>query len=194
MVDRNLEVRSGADLSPHDRGERPYTFDRALGDLRDIGAVNFRAIARVIPPSLKPPVLEEVRQRTGEHIFSALVRGQFRDLDGALELMDRIDLRVVLPEPTVERINDLLPRTSEQSLVSVSLTQDGTGPNPENIEKARRKLRAQGFPDQDLTEGGVTEILRLRHILMELHRRNARRIEGDTLLPQLLAPIDDSNP
>lgn len=156
------------EVYPSSRGQK--TPDELIQTLFEDGAVNFKAIANAIPPKMDPQSLDRVRGGAVNKILEIFQSGHFGDLRGARELMDRLDItQLTFSDEFLQEIDELLPRLTETTLGALGRSQPATV-GEYNLEGARRLLQPK-FPEKELSDEEVKEILDYRHVLLALKER-----------------------
>lgn len=133
------------------------------------GSVNFKSISQSINPAdFDPELLEEIRNAVCEKVFDMLILGNFGDLKGAEELLEKLGIqRMSLFDEDLFILQDSFKRISEHDLMVLCTSQ--TSPHGEyNLVKARKILNGAGYSEKELTDNRIKKILDWRHVLIQV--------------------------
>lgn len=158
--------------------------DRMIANLREPGWSNYAQFASNLPNlPLTNPFMAELRTQVGNKVFGDLMMGQFGNLDGAKDLMRRLQMNVTLPEPVLDEIYTLYPRIYNNLLELAIMHKTEVATEREakdyDMPEAKRILARAGFTQQELSDENVLKILNLTQFLVRVKGHYGR-----TLPPQ----------
>lgn len=150
---------------------------KEIQGLFEEGSVCFEDISQFIEPEdFDAALLEKIRAAVSEKVFGMLILGNFGDLKGAKELLEKLDIRKIsIFEEDSSILEDSLLRISEHDLLTLCTSQ--MSPYGEyDLVKARKILKGAGYSDEELTNDMIRKILDWRHVLIQVKRNKAERI------------------
>ncbi|MFA6097159.1 MAG: hypothetical protein WC788_06030 [Candidatus Paceibacterota bacterium] len=141
------------------------------------GAVCFEDISQFIElEKLDPELLEMIRDALCKKIYEIMIIGNFRDLSGAQELLEKLGIqKISISEEDLSVLEDSHRRISEHDLL-VLCTSQMSSHGEYDLVKARRILKWADYSDEELTDERVKKILDWRHVLMQMKRNRIERI------------------
>jgi len=148
-----------------------------IRSLFEEGSVCFEDISQFInPEDFDPELLEKIKSAVCEKVFGMLILGNFGDLRGAQELMEKLDIRKIsIFEEDSSILEDSLQRISEHDLMTLCMSQMSLH-GEYDLVKARKILKGAGYSDEELTDDRIRKILDWRHVLIQAKRNKAERI------------------